>query len=108
MNLLAGYIRSLFQDFEIYLRTEVDLIEDDVILLLIKYNSSFPTFEIQRGIYTFKDISELLFNSFQSEYPGPSNVINFEVDDLTMKTKFVVRGGILAIKFDENRFLVLS
>ena len=30
MNIVAGYVRSVFQDFESYLRTEVDLIEDDI------------------------------------------------------------------------------
>ena len=43
MNIIAGYIRSIFQDFEIYLRTEVDLVEDDIKLVLDEYNSSFVT-----------------------------------------------------------------
>ena len=30
MNILAGYISSIFQDFESYLRTEVDLVADDI------------------------------------------------------------------------------
>ena len=86
MNILARYINSVFQDFESYLRTEVDLIEDDIKLVLDEYNSSFITYELDQGIYTFKDISEALFNILQSEYPGPSNVIDIEYDDITMKT----------------------
>ena len=75
MNIVAGYVSSVFQDFESYLRTEVDLIENDIKLVLDEYNSSFITYELQPGIYTFKDISQALFNILQSEYPGPSNVI---------------------------------
>ena len=75
MNIVAGYVTSVFQDFESYLRTEVDLIEDYVKLVLDEYNSSFNTDEIQPGIYTFKDISGPLFNILQTENPGPSNVI---------------------------------
>ena len=104
MEILARYIRSVFQDFESFLRTQSDLIEDDVILVLDEYNSSFITYELEPGIYTFKDISEALFNILQSEYPGPSNVIDIEYDDITMKTKLVVNIGIIAIRFDEKSF----
>ena len=58
MKILAGYVRSVFQDFESYLRTEVDLVQDDVKLVLDEYNSNFITYELDPGIYTFKDISE--------------------------------------------------
>ena len=36
MKILAGYHSSVFQDFEAYLRTEIDLIEDDIGLILDK------------------------------------------------------------------------
>ena len=104
MNIVAGYVISVFQGFESYLRTEVDLIEDDIKLVLDEYNSSFITYELQPGIYTFKDISEALFNFLQTEYPGSSNVIVIEYDDITMKTKLDVRSGIVAIRFDEKSF----
>ena len=104
MNIVAGYVSSVFQDFESYLRTEVDLIEDDIKLVLDEYNSNFITYELQPGIYTFKDISQALFNILQSVYPGPSNVIDIEYDDITMKTKLVVKSGIIAIRFDEKSF----
>ena len=78
MNIVAGYVSSVFQDFVIYLRTEVDLIEDDIKLVLDEHNSNFITYELEPGIYTFKDISEALLNILQSEYPEPSNVINIE------------------------------
>ena len=107
MNILSVYTSSAFQDFESFLRTQVDLVEDDIKLVLDEYNSNFITCKIEPGIYTFKDISEAVFNILQSEYPGPSNVIDIEYDDITMKTKLVVKSGIIAIRFDEKSFLVL-
>ena len=65
MNIVAGYVSSVFQDFESCLRTEVDLVEDDIKLVLDEYNSSFITYELQPGIYTFKDISEALLTFFK-------------------------------------------
>ena len=62
MNILAGYQCSVFQDFESYLRTETHLLENDIRFVLDKYNSSFFTYELQPGIYTFKDLSKALFN----------------------------------------------
>ena len=104
MNVLSIYTSSVFQDFESFLRTQIDLVEDDVGLVLDEYNSSFITYELTPGIYTFKDLSEALFNILQSEYLGPSNVIDIEFDDITMKTKLDVRSGIIAIRFDEKSF----
>ena len=104
MIILAIYTSSVFQDFESFLRTQIDLIEDDIKIALDEYNSSFITYELEPGIYTFKDISEALFNIIQFEYPGPSDVIVIEYDDVTMKTKLVVRDGIIAIRFDEKSF----
>ena len=104
MNILAIYTSSVFQDFECFLRTQIDLVEDDVKLVSDEYNSSFITFELQPGIYTFKDISEALFNILQSEYSVPSNSVVIEFDDITRKTKLVVKEGIIAIRFDEKSF----
>ena len=104
MNILLIYTTSVFQDFESFLRTQIDLVQDDIILVLDEYNSSFITYELDPGIYTFKDISEAIFNILQSEYPGPSNVIDIEYDDITLKTKLVVKSGIIAIRFDEKSF----
>ena len=106
MYILSGYSSSFFQDFESFLRTEVDLVEDDIKLVLEEYNSSFITYEIPPGIYTFKDICDTLLNFLQSEYKCDFNIIVFEYDDITMKTKLVVRPGIIAIRFDEKSFLI--
>ena len=104
MKIFAIYTSSVFQEFESFLRTEVDLVENDIKLVLDEYNSRFTTYELDSGNYTFKDISKALFNILQSEYPGPSNVIDIEYDDITMKTKLIVKSGIIAIRFDEKSF----
>ena len=103
-NIVAGYVSSVFQDFERYLRTEVDPVEDDIKLVLDEYHSIFFLYELQLGIYTFKDIPEALSNILQTEYPGTSNVIVIEFDDITKKTKLVVKNGVMAIRFDEKSF----
>ena len=103
MEILAGYTKSVFQDFESYLRTEVDLIEDDIKLVLDEYNSSFYQL-LNYTRYFFKDISGGLFNILQSKHPGPSNVMDIEYDDITMKSKLVVKSRIIAIRFDEKSF----
>ena len=104
MNILSVYPRSVFQDFESYLRTEIDLVEDDIGVVLDKYNSSFITYELDPGNYTFKDISEALFNILQFLYPEPSNVIVIEYDDITRKTKLVVKNGTIDIRFEGKSF----
>ena len=80
------------------------MVEDDIKLVLDEYNSSFITCELDPGIYTFKDISEALFNILQSDCPGDCNVIVIEYDDINMKTKLDVKAGIIAIRFDEISF----
>ena len=67
MNILSIYTRSVFQDFESFLRTQIDLVEDDIKLVLDECNSSFIFYEIPPGIYTFKVFSEVLLNFLQSE-----------------------------------------
>ena len=104
MFILSGYSSSIFQDFESFLRTEVDLVEDGIKLVLDEYNSIFITYEISPGIYTFKEISEFLLNFLHPDYKGDFNKIVIEFDDITRKTKLVVRSGIIAIRFDEKSF----
>ena len=58
-------------------------------------------------VYTLlKIFQKPFFNILQSEYPGTgtSNVIDFEYDDISMKTKLLVRPGIIAIRFDKQMF----
>ena len=61
MRILSIYTSSVFQDFESFLWTQIDLVEDDVRMVLDEYKSSFITYKITPGIYTFKDLSKALF-----------------------------------------------
>ena len=108
MGILSSYTSSKLRNFERYLRTESDLVEVDIRLVLDKHNLSFITFEILPGIHTFKDISEVCLSFLQSENEGYHNAVDTELDNLTMKTKLVLRAGIIAIRLMKNRFLILS
>ena len=76
MNILAGYHSSVFQDSQSFLRTEIDLVEDDNVLVLDKDNSSFITYELEPGIYNFEDLSKALFNILQPWYPQSNSKID--------------------------------
>ena len=80
------------------------MVEEDIRLVLDEHNSSLITYELEPGIYTFKDFSETLLKILQPEYEGYHNAIDTEFDDITMKTKLVVRSGIVAIRLMRNRF----
>ena len=104
MNILAIYTSSVFQDFEGFLRTQIDLVEDDIKLFLDEYNSNFITYELEPGIYSYRDIAEAVFYILQFDYPQSNSEIFIRLDDITRKTKLVVRSGIIAIRFDEKSF----
>ena len=104
MKILSGCRRSVFQDFESYLGTEIDLVEDDISLVLDKYNSSFFTYELHSGIYTFKDLCDAVFNILHPKRPPSSQTVVIELDDITRKTILVVGSEIIAIRFDEKSF----
>ena len=104
MNILAIYVRSVFQDFESFLRAQIDLVEDDIKMVLDEYNSNFKTYELAPGIYSYRDLSVALYYILESEYPQSGSEILIRLDDITRKTKLVVRSGIIAIRFDEKSF----
>ena len=104
MNIFAIYIRSVFEDFESFLRTQIDLVEDDIKLILDEYNSSFITYELEPGFYSYREISEALFYILQSEYPQSNSESLIRLDDVTRKTELVVNSGIIAVRFDEKSF----
>ena len=56
MDLLADYFKSTFQDFERYIKTDVDSVEQDKRLVLDDCISKFITYEIPSRFYTFKDL----------------------------------------------------
>ena len=51
-----------------------------------------------------KDISRALLKILQPEYEGNHNAFDIEYDSFTMKTKLVVRPGIITIRLDEKSF----
>ena len=101
---LAIYVCSILQDFETFLRTKVDLVEDDIRLVLDENILGVITYQIESGKYTFKDISEALFKILQPEYELFNNSVDIKFHEFTMKTKLVVRLGSMAIWFDGKPF----
>ena len=59
--LLMGYARSLFRDFESYLRIIVGLDEDDIRLILKQYNANFVTCELDPANYTFESLQKNVY-----------------------------------------------
>ena len=102
MDILAMYVNSIFQDLECFLRTQTDLVEDDIRFVLDESNSSFINYELEPGIYTIEDLSNTLHNILQPENDEYSNTIDFEYDDISMKTKMIVVSNILAVRSDEK------
>ena len=80
------------------------MVEDDIKLVLGEYNSSFITYELTTGIYTFKDLSETLLKFHQRKFQCYHNAMDTEFDDITRGTKLFVRPSIRAIKFDDKSF----
>ena len=107
MILLLGYSRSLFRDFESYLRIVVGLDEEDMRLILKQYNSHFITYELTPGIYTIQDISDTIHT-----FSGHSEILQIEYDDNSKKTKYILKFndnekgmfGLGTLRFDERSF----
>ena len=89
---LLGYARPPFRDFENYLRRVVELDEDNILLILKQYNSNFVTYELSPGIYSIKNISEVLCT--MSDHEG---TLQIEHDDIRMQRKPILTrfGGTL-------------
>ena len=98
MLLLLNYARSLFRDFESYLRIVVGLDEKDIQLILKEYNSDFITYELTPGIYTIQDISDAI-----QTFSGHKEIIQIEYDDFSMKTKII-----LLFKNNEKRLFAFE
>ena len=107
MILLLFYNRSLFRDFESYLRFVVGLDEQDIQLILKEYNSHFISYELTPGIYTIQNISDAVHT-----FSGHSEIKQIEYDDISMKTKILLKFksnrqrmfGLGTLKFDERSF----
>ena len=102
------YKSSIFQDFESLLRTEVDFVEDDIRLDLDSYNSKFMSYELQPGVYCFKDVPGGLPKKFQLGFAGCNNSIDNEFNETSMKNIFFVKPDFFALMFDETSFHILG
>ena len=69
MLILSSYNRSLFQDFESYLRTETDLVEDDIRLVSDENKSSFITYELE-PVFILSMIFQKLLVTFLNQDMG--------------------------------------
>ena len=101
MIILLGYSRSRFRDFESYLRIVVGLPEEDIQLILKEYHSHFITYELTPGIYSIQDISDTIHT-----FSGHMETIQIEYDDISMKTKILLKyiGGRKMFVFGTFRF----
>ena len=101
--LLMGYARSLFRDFESYLRIVVGLEEDDNIRLILKqYNEKFITYELDPGNYTIENHKKAVHPLGDHE-----GTLQIEYDDLDKKVKLILtRFGETfgTLWFDEKSF----
>ena len=107
--LLLKYSRSQFRDFESYLRIKVGLGEEDFQLILREYNSHFITYELSPGIYTIQDFSDAVHT-----FSGHSENIEIEYNDISMKTKIILKYkdlrenfGLGTLRFDKKFFFIL-
>ena len=78
------------------------MVEDHIGLVLDEYISNFLTHEVERCLYISKDLSEVFLRSLQSEIEGVNKMVDNEHDNISMKSKMIVKPGIIAIRFDEK------
>ena len=90
------------------MRIVVGLDEEDVRLILKQFNSHFITYGKTPGIYTIQDISDAVHTS-----SGHTVIIETECDDISMKTKIILKCnisgermfGLETLRFDERLFI---
>ena len=75
-------------------------------MILKEYESHFITYELSPGIYTIKDISDVV-----QTFSGHSDIIEIEYDDISMKTKIILKYkdwrenfGLGTLRFDKKSF----
>ena len=108
--LLMGSARSLFRDFESYLRIVIGLDEDDIQLIFKQCNEKFITYQLSPEIYSIEDISIALYTigdhegTLQIEYDDDDDD---DDDDDTTKTKLILtrfRSTFGTLSIDEKSF----
>ena len=88
------------------MRIRNGLDEEDIQLILKEYNSHFITYELTPGIYTIQDISDAVHT-----FSGHSEIIEIEYNDISMKTKIILKYkdlrenfGLGTLRFDKKSF----
>ena len=106
MMLILGYARSKIRDFKSYSRIVIGLDEEGIQLILKQNNSHFVTYELTPGIYTIQDVSDTIHT-----FSGHSEIIEIGYDDITMKSKIILKYksgqdkfGLGTLRFDERSF----
>ena len=97
-----GYARSSFREFESHPRTLVSLDEDDVQLISKQYNSIFIAYEINRGTFSIKIFSEVVYT--MGEHEG---TLQIEYDEISKKKAYFNPFGwnFGTLRFDEKSFI---
>ena len=102
--LLIGYGRSLFRDFECYLRIVVGLDEEYIQLFLRQYLLNFITYDLSSGVYSIKDISEAVYTV--GDHDGAPQ---FKYNDISMKTEPILtrfEGTFGTLRIDQKSFFL--
>ena len=113
--LIIGYTHSPFRDIESLMKLLVCLDEEDIQLVSKQYNSYFTRYEISPGIYSIKNVSDVLSLGFENELEirgrirlnvkyDKSDLIIIDCDNVTMRTNMIVKGDIIALRFDRKSF----
>ena len=100
--LLTGYVRSLFRDFESYLRIAVGLEEDNIRLILKQYNEKFITYALEPGNYNIEDIHQAVYSL--DDHKGN---IQIDYDEINKKVKLILTSSANnfgTLRFDDKSF----
>ena len=90
-NLLPDNVKSVFQEFETYLRTK-KVSEEKIKLILKIINTRFVSFEIPTGVYEMIDINRTTKDLVKTKVV---------IDQVTMKTRSYTN---TILRFDEKSF----
>ena len=101
MILLTGYAKSLFRDFETYLRIAVGLEENNIRLILKQYNEKFITYALEPGNYNIQDIHKTL-----SSLDDHKENIQIDYDEINKKVKLILTSAnsFGTLRFDDKSF----
>ena len=80
------------------------MVEDHISLVLYEYIYFFIFHEIIPGVYTLKNLSEVVSRNSQLGFDGFSNSIDIEFNDVSIKSKLILRPEFFALRVDGKSF----